>query len=529
MATFDSVPVSFFRGREVEKSTAHSSKSKKSFFPIEPFFCCPGLLPETLQKIQDCTHGMLVIGTLAGVVLVASSLLRVMDTNSCSTNTWCFARRSVEAFLMVAFVVPVVMYCLNIIQQYDETLRTKQLHSQEVKEDLLKSYQQLLQEMHSLLARGAESASGLAERAFESKRRDFKRFLERSKRFAKENGCNDDIMREFRRFCANWLLVFKECSIDPVKSPKVVMTTEELMQCQTIDEVADLCQERLRVTEVRFISVQRDQDTRVLQKSQKTLKRLATNAPKGAPTSLALTRMSNILGQVTGVFSEGAGACQSKCSSPIFVSPQHMRLAVLFFFGAGLLVLKTYMSIDISRHISQDSAAMIALLLLVQLSVTLLLVRFEEIDAVQKLEREVKELKQQRDAVEKQQKTMAEFWGTAQQLTDLWLYRTVPRLELFKEIQCHLEDAEEEEWSGNLAGANQWLESLEAKLGPLADWRNDGTVGLEDKKLFGRQINELCHEAEFEHVLVKLGEVVNGDLMKRVEAMQPAAASFVFA
>merc|ERR1740121_657585 len=90
---------------------------------------------------------------------------------------------------------------------------------------------------------------------------------------------------QFRRFCINWLHVFEECSIDPIGHPKTVVTSDELEACYSIEEVAEKCMDRLRATEVRFISIQRDQDTKILSRSQGTLRRMTVTPP----TLLALT------------------------------------------------------------------------------------------------------------------------------------------------------------------------------------------------------------------------------------------------
>merc|ERR1719422_2115859 len=101
------------------------------------------------------------------------------------------------------------------------------------------------------------------------------------------------------------------------------------------------------------------------------------------------------------------------------------------------------------------------------------LINFENIDVVQKLEREVKELEEQNQQVGEQREKMKEFWGNTQNLTELWLYRTVPRLDLYKELHSQLEDENEEDLLTNITGANNALEALETNLGALECWRND--------------------------------------------------------
>merc|ERR1712154_568409 len=107
---------------------------------------------------------------------------------------------------------------------------------------------------------------------------------------------------------------------------------------------------------------------------------------------------------------------------------------------------------------------------------------------------EVKELAKQNKHVEEQRERMRDFWNNAQQLTELWLYRTVPRLDLYKEVHSQLEDAEDKDVLVNISGVNQKLEDLDKHLGKLEDWRNDGVLKTDAKKHFGKAINQLCAE-----------------------------------
>jgi len=157
--------------------------------------------------------------------------------------------------------------------------------------------------------------------------------------------------------------------------------------------------------------------------------------------------------------------------------------------------------------------------LLNQVCIMVLLVRFEEIDVIQQLEREVKELKKAEQNVQQQREKMTEFWSNAQQLTELWLHRTVPRLDLYKEVHSLLEDAKKEEVVDWMGTANARLEGIDNKLGALNDWRNNGSLGLDAKKAFGKQINQLLQgqEQEFVQIMNKL-ENVNKEGLKCLEA-----------
>jgi len=451
-------------------------------------------------------------------------------------------------------------YTFRVVGQYDERLLVKQTQVKREKELLTRTYHDLLADMDELLQKSAESASGLAERSFESKRRDFQRFLERAKlRYAAlptatTGGEMNDLLTQFRRFCSNWLRVFEECSIDPILCPKRVLSLEELSACSTIVAVADLCLERLRNTEVRFISLQRDVDAQLLRKKRTEFRRLTLDDSSARMVTAAMSMecgsfaSRDRVGQAperkaclswitcggVGCFCLRRSSMQDGfpklvgcgCFEIALLSPDHMRLLSGFALGLAVTALQLFILLnrlqeDRSSHARVSFVKVAALSSFVEVSVALLcvalvLARFEDIDTVQQLEREVRELSRQNQEVEQQRDKMKTFWSNAQNLTELWLYRTVPRLDLYKELHSQLEDTPQEDLLVNISGANQWLEDLEAKLGSLEAWRNDGTLRVEHKKRFGKAVNQLCQEHEFGEILAKLEDVTTRQLEQMV-------------
>merc|ERR1712151_656518 len=98
-------------------------------------------------------------------------------------------------------------------------------------------------------------------------------------------------------------------------------------------------------------------------------------------------------------------------------------------------------------------------------------VRFEEVDAIQTLEREVRQLQAKTEKVQKESEEIKEFWEEVQQVADIWLYRTVPRLDLHKEVHVCLEDSP----SGSdlivaLKTANKGFAYIEDSIGEVNLW-----------------------------------------------------------
>jgi len=197
-----------------------------------------------------------------------------------------------------------------------------------------------------------------------------------------------------------------------------------------------------------------------------------------------------------------------------------------FFLGVFIFTLETIRLIlaltdEVNEHSDLEIAIRILSIIFVstaQWCVTVVLFKFEEIDTVQKLEREVQDFKEQNSAVGEQREKMKEFWNSAQNLTELWLYRTVPRLDLYKELHSQLEDENEEDLLTNITGANNALEQLEKNLGALEAWRNDGALKTEDKKLFGKTVNELCQMGHMGDILNHLtDDVIKGQVMYKLK------------
>jgi len=507
-------------------------------FPIELFGCCPSavkvLVPGTWMKIQDCTHLVLVVGTIACIVEIVKTIAKLI--RGACLDWFC-----VKEVLSLIFIAPCVFYILTIINQYDDRLQAKQRAAKLEKENLARSYNDLLSDMDGLLSKSAESSAGLAERTFESKRRDFQRFLERVKeRYKVYAGSKDaeQLLRQFKRFCSNWLHVFEECSIDPINYPKKVIGQKDLEDCTTISEVADLCLDRLKKTEVRFISTQRDQDAQLLRKNKNEYRRMTQTERASRLLELPAPSVSSASLQ------QGGGGRKRRiswlqfggprqiyirsspnnkdpypkeircfCGHLIILSFEHAKLLLGVFAGFVLMAYDIYvLATSKQKRDFLQKVWEITDLFAAEVCLIVMLTRFEELDIIQQLEREVKELARQNEQVEKQREKMTEFWSNAQQLTELWLYRTVPRLDLYKEVHNQLEDSAKEDLLNHMAGANQQLEDLERKLGELKDWKQDGQISPETKKLVGKTINEISKENELDKMMEKLEDAVTSKM-----------------
>jgi len=99
---------------------------------------------------------------------------------------------------------------------------------------------------------------------------------------------------------------------------------------------------------------------------------------------------------------------------------------------------------------------------------------------------------------------MKAFWKKAQQQSDLWLHRTVPRLDLLAEVHTKLEDMDSRFALEGMTIANSKLELLHSSLGPLEYWFTDGQLTEEQKKQFDQHIANICLEQQFPALMVQL-------------------------
>jgi len=374
--------------------------------------------------------------------------------------------------------------------------------------------------------------------------------------------------------------------VDPIGNPKRVITEAELDRCRTIGDVASLTLERLKQTEVRFISSQRDKDAKILKGFRAHITELtAPKAIADSSTPAAATpppqeiEMSSNLpprrpgdpSSPTASFDEReveAGRPDSferrqvkptqpspeirccPCSWCVFggfsfsyqrsgsegyprilscvcfrfklLSKTHLMLMIGCCCSIGVFVLETVYAKEMIVNVVGGTSAF-------YLCLVMLLVRFEQIDIIQKLEREVNELEGENDRIVERKAEMVKFWHSMQSLTDLWVHRTVPRLDLLAEVQGHLQDAPPEDVLALMAGANTRLEDLESHLPELSVWRHNDDPGAdelteESKKSFSERIERLCHEEKLPKILHGINKVIEEKILRIEGSGEPAAA-----
>lgn len=507
-------------------------------FPCEPFGYCPaaikGFIPGTWQKIQDTTHCMLVLGLVSSLTMLLMDVIDLFSFGECFylSNFFC----AKEIFILL-FGAPFFWYCAMTIQQYDQDLQEKQKMVKAQMNQLLDGLKDLVGEMEGLLTSAAESTTGMAEKNFDGARRDFQRFLKSAKdKFGQIAMTENRVVEEFKKFVLHWLDVFQECSIDPVSMPRVIIDKEELDRCVSVQEIADLTLERLRVTEVKFLSAKRDDDKQRLAKRTGTVQRLKQNAKK--PLAIADGKEENLIDEVPeddddvlvdritwvscgktdcGCSARDEGGfpldCNCFCAGFTILSASHRMLLISFILGAllipaeiGLLIRGMAAGAN-SDYPDNGNPVLLLLVAGCQLSLLTVLYRFEAIDIVEQLKREVETLQKDNEEVQQEREDMKEFWSQANELAEVWLYRTSPRLEITKEvheqISLMLDDYPDGVYEA-LKAVNPVLTNIETKVGAIQDWKGNETIDLKKKKAFADKMSTIARGEDFDNMVSDL-------------------------
>lgn len=180
---------------------------------------------------------------------------------------------------------------------------------------------------------------------------------------------------------------------------------------------------------------------------------------------------------------------------------------------------------------NKEAFTLAAPLMIYTLCLVVLVFNIERISELLRLEREVARIKEEHGKVEVVKDQMKVFWGNVQDLTDLWLFRTIPRLDLFKELQAHIGDCEANQMMPQLKTVNSRLQTLESNVGSLQEWRSNAHKegqNTEHKKLTQgvNRVIRSSHTSSMEELMKHLDvELAEGELAKIDHAAIAAAAA----
>jgi len=307
---------------------------------------------------------------------------------------------------------------------------------------------------------------------------------------------------EFKTMIVNWLKVFQECSANPTGNPLVILKDGELDLLDNIFEVVDLVLDRLKLNDVRFLSAKKDSDQKMIEGRKKDVGNLTNEDVAAKPmfrrTMVMRMKVAKKRIRLPAWIVCGRGGTDAPvapmegevfpkelscgCCSLVLLSREHISLMLGLIAGICLI------PFDLT---SSPDPIFILLTFLMVVSLVLLLARFEEVDAIQTLEREVRQLQAKTEKVQKESEEIKVFWEEVQQVADIWLYRTVPRLDLHKEVHVCLEDSKSgKDLLKALAQANEGFAYIEDSIGDVMLWHGkQGQLTKDTKTSFQKALN----------------------------------------
>jgi len=528
-------------GADCASSQASDDEPRSKCFPIELFDWLPWsiqmMIPRAWMKVQSPAHGVLMLGVILGFGLLIESIYWWYPSG-CS-SPYCS-----NQILTITFVSCCVIYFLESIKQYDEDLMLKQKEIMQAKKELERSYEDTTEELDACLIRALESSAGLAEQGFEAKRRNFTRFLGRIRNTLEDfdGVAASKLAYELGNFILLWLKVFGECTIDPINKPKRVFEEQDLKAIRSPLEVAQTVMETLKKSEVRFISEQSQIDKeevgvcKDLYKGMRNAHSKVGHFLRGRggkereqeeqlflDLEGGLTTDDDHVSGDTGwiYFNIGQFGYESNpdskngypikfnmcCFTVVLLSPEHIQLLFSMLLGAVLLKLELVGSLfgGVTWH---PRPHIVAELLMCMLCIAFVLHEFAEIDAVQQLETQLRELEDAQERLDGRRKKMLAFYDSTQQLTELWLHHTMPLFEVFSQLHSHLEDADAPEMQRCLSVINSNVKKLGDALPPLRFYKGGCHLAGEQKKYLGDQIMSLATISDLDAILKQIPEVI---------------------
>jgi len=577
-------------GRMDIESAPGAEQGGFTIFPLD--LCCitpflKACFPSTITNIQDCTHLSMSVGVLCGWALLIWAIYEVIYKAVFGLLPIPFIRYSgggqcivdeeqlyCAPHILVFFLAPSIFYWWGLLKQYDQEIMSKKAQLEDLQRENQELFSTTIKEMEGVLENQVENNSGLAEKSFDSKKRDFLRFVKAAKQkyqhfFSGSKGEIKQLTDEFRTFVKQWLIIFEEASVDPVNRPIQLAGDNQvdLDSLATLGDIADWVIAKLGATKVNFISNAMKDDQKIIAQGKAEERRIHDKMIEGK-YGLIMVQDVTLDGNVTRIcfeewkqitmtakrhresgntnavaLMEGGGfgkrvsltgdepgevvdkskctacactwwrcttarvnvkddpsnsgsfpcACYMGCVTVIFLSREHVWLVVGLPVSIGAILLHLFMPVH--------NYILMALFAVCIWSLVVVLIRFEQIDEVMRLDAEVKDLQRRADAIQGKKQRMNEFWKEVQNIADLWLHRTVPRLEVVKEAHGHLEDAKPEQLLMLLTQTNKALQNLEIAVGPRQLWLKDGGITEDEKKKFGETIYALSNNVDLPKVL----------------------------
>jgi len=483
-------------------------------------------IPVWLIVIRCCSHLVILVGSWANILL----MLRIIQLYHTSIE------EHLQDFNYMAALLTCFCYsfgCLNelanYLPEYCYEFAEKQAEIKKRQESIATAFDQMIRELNTVLGQSLDSQVMLAERSLEAKRRDGSRLLQNILPKLKARGEDLALLEAFRNFVSIWLEIFAECSTEPVKRPYFIATEDELIeQCRSAAEVAEYVSSRMKANQIKLISTKQQLDKNqiaawqkawtLLRNKQKSIFeacRCRTVEESEVEEGLVVDRSIEVNAKKTarrwvtfGCFGFRI-AFHENNKYPIYLdccfvsiavlSPEHYRLLAYYLVGLCLLCW--------SMTLIAPPPIVMGLMALSLTCISFVLYDFMEFDTVHRLEGQIEDLQRESNGVAVKRQQILDFYAKAQDLGELWAYRTLSRLELLKQLSEELEDVAEGQLVATTTTLVRSVGNLEQVMIPLASWL-DKTLSTACKKQVAAVFKELTSSRHIKETMQKMPEAV---------------------
>jgi hypothetical protein len=385
---------------------------------------------------------------------------------------------------------------------YDDHKQSLMKNLYQQKNALTASWQTALSDMNDLLGRAAQNSAGLAEKNFQSHQRDFVGSLQRFKSQLSQLSDNEkeEFIEQFRQFVRHWIRAFEETAMDRKNHPLRVEQNNELDWCKNPESLAQQAIDMIKKVDQKMVGAD-DRESAdkqqvevlkdALQAYTKPSQALvpASSTPRDLERGLQELRDSHRNSEPSrcgwcGCGLGGCGIITSKGEFPIDIKMLCFSMSILcrehIYILLGIIIGMALATFHIwfmfAGHDAEDSQAtsIIRTAPCVIYSICLLVLVFdiERVSDVLRMDREVRMLKEEREKVEKVREDMKIYWESIQEVSDRWLHRVIPLLDLYKELNNKVVDTDPGTLisQGMLKNINANIKQLEDNIGTVEDW-----------------------------------------------------------
>lgn len=484
-----------------------------NFWPIDIARCCPQtchclikILPSTFRSIKDCTHLVLVIGLLIGIALIIYSLFIVFDP-----ALGCFLRPTncTHKLFDLVFLLPYTGILTGMLGYYDDRRQTllRNLNSQ--KNLQTEAWQDALGDMNDLLGHAAKNAAGLAEKNFARHRRDFLTFLQRftqryNDSWSASEADKEQFRDQLRTLMRHWMRAFEETSIDPKVQPITIERDNDLVNYNDVGTLVVGVKEMVEKVQVQVLSAdaRANSDSAAiaslkdaLQKYKQSQSALALASPissdnleRGLQELRSVTASRGPNGSRCGWCKCAAAGCgisltggkhfpvkiEMLCLSMNILCREHLYMLVGIIVGLILASFHVLFPIFTGEDDEFDYTDLTRAvpIFIYTICLLVLVMDVERTSEILRMEREVNQLKEERQKVESVHNDMRVYWERVQNLTDRWLHRVIPLLDLYKELNDKVAETDPGKLfnEGILDTMNSRIADLQINMGTAEEW-----------------------------------------------------------